>query len=87
MVPAWNNVPRTSSPATRPTSYDRYEVISDWILSSGPPPRRIIVSSFFARNYPWYPTPNSTDPYVLIIRSTGSSKSNKSGIGSAGIHQ
>jgi hypothetical protein len=38
MVPARNNVPRTASPATSPPSSDRYEVISDWIPSSGPPP-------------------------------------------------
>jgi hypothetical protein len=57
MVPARNNVPRTASPATTPPSSDRYEVISDWIPSSGQPPRRRLVSSFDARTRPWYPTP------------------------------
>jgi hypothetical protein len=38
MVPARNTVPRTASPATRPPSFDRYEVISNWIPSSGSPP-------------------------------------------------
>jgi hypothetical protein len=71
MVPAQNNVSRTASPATRPLSYDQYEVIIDWIPSSGLPPRRIIVSSFVARTHPWYLTPNSTDPSVVMIRSTG----------------
>jgi hypothetical protein len=45
-VPVRNNVPRTASPATSPPSYDPYEVISDWISSSGPPPRGIFFSSF-----------------------------------------
>jgi hypothetical protein len=71
MVPAQNNVPRTASPATRPPSSDRYEVIRHWLPSFGPPPRRKIVLSFVARTHPWYPTPNSTDPYVAMIRSTG----------------
>jgi hypothetical protein len=47
------------------------------------PPRRRIVVSFVARTHQWYPTPNSNDPYVAMIRSTGSSKSNYSGVGSA----
>jgi hypothetical protein len=85
MVPARNNVPRTASPTTRPPSSDRYEVVSDWIPSSGLPPRRRIVSSLVARIHPWYPTPNSTDQYVAMIRPTGSSKSKCSGIGSAGM--
>jgi hypothetical protein len=80
IVPAHNNLPKNASPATRPPSSDRYEVVSDWIPSSGPPPRRRIVSSFVARNHPWYPTPNTTDPYVVMIRYTGSSKSNYSGM-------
>jgi hypothetical protein len=85
MAPARNNVPRTASPATRPPISERYEFISDRIPSSGPPPQRRIVLSFVARTHPWYPTPNSTDPSVAMIRSTGSSKSTCSGIGSAGI--
>jgi hypothetical protein len=85
MIPVRNNVPQTASPATSPPSSDQYEVISDWIPSSGPPPRRRIVTYFVARTHLWYPTPNSTDPYVAMIRSTGSSKSNGSGVGSAGM--
>jgi hypothetical protein len=38
-VPARNSVPRTARPARNPPSSDRYDVISDWIPSSGPPPR------------------------------------------------
>jgi hypothetical protein len=38
IIPARNNVPITTSLDTRHPSSDRYEVISDWILSSGPPP-------------------------------------------------
>jgi hypothetical protein len=52
---------------------------------SGPPPRRRSVSSFVAKTQPWYSTPNSTDPSVAMIRSTGSSKSNGVGVGSAGM--
>jgi hypothetical protein len=85
MVPVRNNMPRTASLATRPPSSDWYEVISDWIPSSGPPPRRRLVSSFVTRAHPWYPTPNSTDPSVATIRFTGPSKSNCSGVGSAEI--
>jgi hypothetical protein len=85
MVPAQNNVPRTASPATSPPSSHRYEVISEWIPSSGPPPRRRSVSYFFARNHPLYRTPNSTDPSLAIIKSTGSSKSSGNGFGSAGM--
>jgi hypothetical protein len=85
MVPAWNNMPSNASPATRPPSSDRYEVISDCIPPSGPPQRKIIVSSFVARTHPWYPTPNSADPSVAMIRFTGSSKSNYSDVGSAGM--
>jgi hypothetical protein len=85
MVPERNSVPRTARPATIPPSSDRYDFIRDWIPSSGPPPRRRIVSSFVARTQPWYPTPNSTDPLVAMIRSTGPSKSNGVGVGSAGM--
>jgi hypothetical protein len=82
-VPDRNSVPRTARPATNPPSLDRYDVISDWIPSSGPPPRRRIVSSFVANTQPWYPTPNSTYPLVEMIRYTGSLKSNGAGVGSA----
>jgi hypothetical protein len=85
MVPARNSAPRTARPATNPPSSDWYEVISDWIPSSGPPPRRSIVSSFVARTHPWYSTPNNTEPLVAIIRSTGLSKSNGDGVDSAGM--
>jgi hypothetical protein len=85
MVPGQNNVPRTDSTATYPPSSNWYEVISDWIPSSGPPPRRRIVSFFVNRTHHWYPTPDSTDPSVAMIRSTGSSKSNGSGVGSDGM--
>jgi hypothetical protein len=37
-APERNSVPRTARPATSPPSSDRYDVISDWIPSSGPPP-------------------------------------------------
>jgi hypothetical protein len=84
-VPDRNSVPRTARPATNQSSSDRYDVISDWIPSSGPPPRRRIVSYFVAKTQPWYPTPNSTDPSVAMIRSTGSSRSNGGGVGSAGM--
>jgi hypothetical protein len=73
-VPARNSVPRTVRPATNPPSSDQYDVISDWIPLSGPPPRRRIVSYFVAKTQPWYPTPNSTDPSVAMIRSTGLSR-------------
>jgi hypothetical protein len=85
MVPERNSVPRTVRPATSPPSSDRYDVISDWIPSSGPPPQISIVSSFVDKTQPWYPTPNSTDSLVAMIRSTGSSKSNGVGVGSAGM--
>jgi hypothetical protein len=84
MVPR-NSLPRTVRPAANPPSSDSYEVISDCIPSSGPPPRRRIVSYFFARNHQWYPTPNITEPSVVIIRSTGSLKSNGDGVDSAGM--
>jgi hypothetical protein len=84
-VPDKNSVPRTARPATSPPSLDQYDVISDWVLSSGPPPWRRIVYSFVAKTQPWYPTPNSTDPSVAMIRYTGSSKSNGVGVGSAGM--
>jgi hypothetical protein len=80
-----NSVPRTARPATSPPSSDRYDVISDWILSSGPPPRRRIVSSFVANTQPWYPNTNSTHPSVAMIKYAGSSKSNVVGVGSAGM--
>jgi hypothetical protein len=83
-VPERNSVPRTATPATSPPSSDRYDVISDWIPSSDPPPRRRIVSYFVAKTHPWYPTPNSTTS-VEMIKSDGSSKSNGVGVGSAGI--
>jgi hypothetical protein len=51
IVPAQYNVPRTASPATIPPSYDRYEVISDWILSSGPPPQRRSISYLVAMTH------------------------------------
>jgi hypothetical protein len=82
-VPDRNSVSRTSRPATNPPSSDQYDVISDWIPSSGPPPRSRIVSSFVANTQPWYPTPNSTDPSVAMIRSTSLLKSNGAGVGSA----
>jgi hypothetical protein len=85
MVPARNYVPRNASPATRPPSSDRYEAISNWIPLSGPPPQRRIVLSFIERTHPCYPTPNSTDICVALIRSTGSSKSKCSGIGNDGM--
>jgi hypothetical protein len=84
-VPDRHSVPRTARPATNPPSSDRYDFISDWIPSSGPPPRRRIVSCFVAKTQPWYPTPNSTDPSVEMIRSIGSSKSNGVVVCSAGI--
>jgi hypothetical protein len=84
-VPDRNSVPRTVRPATNPPSSDRYDVISDWIPSSGPSPQRKIVYSFGAKTHPLYPTPNSTDPSVAMIRSTGASKSNGVGVGSAGM--
>jgi hypothetical protein len=80
-----NSVPRTARPATNPPSSDRYDVIGDWIPLSSPPPRRRIISSFVAKTQPWYPTPNNTDQSVAMIRSTGSSKSNGAGVGSAGM--
>jgi hypothetical protein len=85
MVPARNNVPRAASLATRSPSSDQYEVISNWILSSGPPPWRRMVSSFVSSTHMWYPTPNSTDPSVAMTRSNGSSKSKCSGIDSDGM--
>jgi hypothetical protein len=84
-VPERNSVPRTARPATSPPSSDQYNVISDWIPSSGPPPRRRIVYSFVAKTQSWYPTPNSTDPLVAMIKSAGSSKSNSVDVGSAGM--
>jgi hypothetical protein len=72
-VPERNSVPRAARQATRPRSSDWYDVISDWILSSGTPPWRRIVSYFVAKTQPWYPTPNSTDPSVAMIKSAGSS--------------
>jgi hypothetical protein len=86
-VPERNSVPRTARPATSPPSSDQCDVISDWILLSGPPPppRRRVVSSFVAKTRPWYPTPNITDPSVAMIKSAGSSKSNGVGVGSAGM--
>jgi hypothetical protein len=85
IVPERNSVRRTVRPANSPPSSDRYDVINDWIPSSGPPPRRRIFSSLVDKTQPWYPTPNSTDQSVAMIRSTGSSKSNGVGVGSAGI--
>jgi hypothetical protein len=85
MVPALNSVPRTARPATNPPSSDRYQVISDWIPLSDPPPWRRNVSSFVARTHPCYPTPTNTEPSVEMIRSTGSLKSNGDGVGSAGM--
>jgi hypothetical protein len=86
MVPEQNSVPRAARPATSPLpSSDRYNVIIDWIMSSGPPLRRRIVSYFVSKTQPWYPTPNSTDPSVAMIRSTGSSKSNGVGVRSSGM--
>jgi hypothetical protein len=84
-APEQNSVPRTVRPATSPPSSDRYDVINDCIPSSGPPPLRRIVSSLVAKTHPWYPTPKSTDPSVAMIRSTGSSRSNGGGVGSAGM--
>jgi hypothetical protein len=85
MSPERNSVHRTARPATSPPSSDRYDVINDLIPSSGPPPRRRIVSYLVDRTQPWYPTPNSTDPSVAMIRSSGPSKSNGVGVGSAGM--
>jgi hypothetical protein len=87
MAPKRNSVPRTVRPATSPPSLDRYDVINECILSSGPPPRRRIVSSLVDKTQPWYPTPKSTDPSVAMIRSTGSSRSNDGGAGSAVMSQ
>jgi hypothetical protein len=84
-APERNSVPRTARPATSPPSSDRYDVINDCIPSSGPPPRRRIDYSLVDKTHPWYLTPNSTDPSVSMIRSTGSSKSNGVGLGSAGM--
>jgi hypothetical protein len=84
-VPDRNSVPRASRPATNPPSSDQYDVISDWIPSSGLPLWRRIVSYFVAKIQTWYPTPNSTDLSVAMIRSTASSKSNGVGVGSAGM--
>jgi hypothetical protein len=84
-VPDRNTVPRTVRPATNPPSSDRYDVISDWMPSPGPPPQRRIVSSFFDKAQPWYTTQNSTDPSVAMIRSTGSSKLNGVGVGNSGM--
>jgi hypothetical protein len=83
MAPERNSVPRNARPATSPPSSDRYDVINDCIPSSGPPPLRRIVSSLVAKTQPWYPTPKSTDPSVAMIRSTGLSRSNGVGVGSA----
>jgi hypothetical protein len=85
MAPERNSVPRTVRPATSPPSSDRYDVISDCIPSSYPPPRRRIVSSLVAKTQPWYPTPKSTYPSVAMIRSTGLSGSNGGGVGSDGM--
>jgi hypothetical protein len=85
MAPERNSVPRTARPATSPPSSDRYDVINDCIPSSGPPPRRRIVSSLVAKTQPCYPTPKSTDPSVAMIRSTGLLRSNGGGVGSAGM--
>jgi hypothetical protein len=84
-VPERNSVPRAVRPATSPPSLDRYDVISDWIPLSGPPPLRRIVSSFVDNTQPWYPTQNSTDPSVAMIKSAGLLKSNGVGVGSAGM--
>jgi hypothetical protein len=51
----------------------------------GLPPRGRIVYYLVAKTQPWYPTPKSTDPSVAMIRSTGSSKSDGGGVGSAGM--
>jgi hypothetical protein len=51
-VPDRNSVPRTARPTTNPLSLDQYDVINDWIPSSGPPPWRRIVSSFVAKTQP-----------------------------------
>jgi hypothetical protein len=85
MAPERDSVPRTARLATSPPSSDRYDVINYCIPSSGPPPLRRIVSSLVAKTQPWYPTPKSTEPSVAMIRSTGSSKSNGGGVGSAGM--
>jgi hypothetical protein len=66
-------------------SSDRYDVINDCIPSSGPPPLRMIVSSLVAKTQPWYPTPKSTDPSVVMIIYNGLSRSNGGGVGSAGM--
>jgi hypothetical protein len=86
-VPDRNSVPRAARPASNPPSSDRYDVISDWIPSSGPPLRRRIVSYFVDKTQPCYPTPNINNPSVAMIRSTNSSKSNGVGVGvgSAGM--
>jgi hypothetical protein len=52
MAPEQNSVPINARPATSPPSSDRYDVISDFIPSSGPPPRRRIVSSLVAKTQP-----------------------------------
>jgi hypothetical protein len=83
MVHVWNNVHMTASQATSPPSPDQY--INDWILSYGPPLRRRFFSSSVSRTHPWYLTQNITEPYVAMIRSNDSSKSNGSGDGSAGM--
>jgi hypothetical protein len=85
MAPERNSVPRAVRPATIPPSSDRYDVINDCIPSSGPPPLRRIVSSLVSKTQSCYPTPKSTDPSVAMIRSTGSSRSNGDGVGSAGM--
>jgi hypothetical protein len=85
MAPERKSVPRTVRPATIPPSSDRYEFIRDWIPSSGPPLWRRFVSSLVDKTQPWYPTPNSTDLLVAMIRSTGLSKANGVGVGSAGM--
>jgi hypothetical protein len=84
-APERNSAPRTVRPATSPPSSDRYDVINDCIQSSGLPPLRRMVPSLVARIQPWCPTPKSTDPSVAMIRSTGSSRSNGGGVGSAGM--
>jgi hypothetical protein len=84
-VPERSSVPRTARPATSSPNLDRYGVISDWILSTGPPPRRSIVSSFVNKTHPCYPTPNSTDTSVAMIKYAGLSESNSVGVGSAGM--
>jgi hypothetical protein len=49
------------------------------------PPSEKDFSSLVARIQPWYPTPKSTDPSEAMIRSTGLSRSNGGGVGSAGM--